>query len=149
MNTIHLYSKNVDNIKQKIMKKIIVFSLMIVLSGIFIQSCKTEPQFKAGMIVGAKWTDGNYYLATIKTINGEVYAIDYADGSNGEAKVTDLNVITEKNDLKVGDKVLAVWAGAKFYAGKIKVIKEKGATITWDDGTTESEVVFGKIIKVN
>jgi hypothetical protein len=130
------------------MKKIIVFSLMIVITGMFMQSCKTEAQYKAGMSVAAKWTDGNYYLATIKNVTGDMYAVDYADGSNGEVKLTDLKMITEKANLKAGDKVFAVWAGAKFYAGKLKEMKETGAIITWDDGTTESEVVFGKIMKV-
>ncbi|MBI5541972.1 MAG: DUF4537 domain-containing protein [Bacteroidia bacterium] len=130
------------------MKKFIVFTLLLAVTGIFTQSCKTESQFKTGMSVAAKWTDGNYYLATIKTITGETYAVDYADGSNGEVKVTDLKLITEKSDLKAGDKVQAVWAGAKFYPGKIKELKEKGAIIIWDDGTTESEVVFGKIMKM-
>lgn len=130
------------------MKKIIVFSFLLAITGLFIQSCKTEAQFKTGMSVAAKWTDGNYYLATIKTITGETYAVDYADGSSGEVKITDLKMITEKANLKAGDKVQAVWAGAKFYPGKVKELKETGAIIIWDDGTSESEVVFGKIMKM-
>jgi hypothetical protein len=121
---------------------------MILVLGMIIPSCKTEVQYKAGMSVAAKWTDGNYYLATIKTITGDKCEVDYADGSSGEVKVLDLKTITEKTNLKVDDKVLAVWAGAKFYTGKIKEISKMGAIITWDDGTVESEVAFGKILKV-
>ena len=55
--------------------------------------------------------------------------------------------VAAKWTLKAGNKVLAVWAGSKFYSGTIKEIKENGAVITWDDGTADSEVAFGKILK--
>jgi len=96
------------------------------------------------MTIAAKWTDNNYYLATISSIKGDAYAIDYTDGSNGEVKITDLKILSEKSELNVGNTVIAVWAGSKFYPGKIKEIKVTGAIITWDDGTADSEVAYGK-----
>lgn len=129
------------------MKKSILFFLFIAFSAINFQSCKNTVNLKTGMTVAAKWTDNNYYLATITSINGDKYAVDYTDGSKGEVKSSDLKVPNEKSELKAGNKVLAVWAGSKFYSGTIKEIKESGAVITWDDGTEDSEVAFGKILK--
>lgn len=118
------------------------------MSAIAFHSCKSEPEFKAGMSVAAKWADNNYYLATIVSITGEKSAVNYADGTSGDVLLTDMKVFTEKENLKVGDKVLAVWAGAKLYSAKIKEMKETGALVTWDDGSAESEVAFGKILKI-
>jgi len=129
------------------MRKSILVILFIAFSAITFQSCKNSVSFKVGMTVAAKWTDNNYYLATITSINGDKYAVDYTDGSKGEVKATDLKVTNEKSELKAGNKVLAVWAGSKFYSGTIKEMKENGAVITWDDGTADSEVAFGKILK--
>ncbi len=129
------------------MKKSIFFLLLFAFSAIIFQSCKNKMHFTTGMSVAAKWTDNNYYLATITSINGDTYAVDYTDGSKGEVKITDLKMLSEKSELKVGNKVIAVWAGSKFYSGTIKEIKETGAIITWDDGTADSEVAYGKILK--
>lgn len=131
------------------MKKSLVLILLVVLSAILYQSCKNEVKFTAGMSVAAKWTDNEYYLATIASVNGDKYAVDYTDGSKGEVKVTDLKMLTEKSELKTGDKVLSVWSGSKFYPGTIKEIKNEAAIISWDDGTADSEVAYGKILKVN
>lgn len=130
------------------MKKGIFILLVLAISGLILHSCKSEPQFKVGMSVAAKWADSNYYLATISAINGEKYSIDYADGTKGEAFLADLKAFTEKENLKSGDKVLAVWAGAKLYSGTLKDLKETGAMVVWDDGSAPCEVVYGKILKL-
>jgi len=130
------------------MKKGFLFIVLFALSTAVFHSCKSEPQFKVGTSVAAKWADSNYYLATIASITGDKYSVNYADGTSGDVVLADLKLFTEKENLKTGDKVLAVWAGAKLYSGKIKELKATGAMITWDDGSAESEVAFGKILKL-
>ncbi len=130
------------------MKKTILFTLVIIFSGYLFQACNNKPEFKTGMLVAAKWTDNNYYLATITKINGDKYSVDYADGTKGEVTLADLKVLTPKDKLKAGDKVLAVWAGAKFYSGKLIEMNEKNAIILWDDGSAQSEVDYDKILKM-
>jgi len=130
------------------MKKGIIILFVFAISGVILHSCKSEPQFKVGMDVAAKWADNNYYLATISGIDGEKYAIDYADGTKGEAIKADMKAFTEKDDLKTGDKVLAVWAGAKLYSGIVKEMKETSAMVAWDDGSAPSEIAYGKILKI-
>lgn len=125
-----------------------MFIILVVLSTSIFQSCKNEVKYTVGMTVAAKWTDNEFYLANITAVNGDKCSVDYTDGSKGEVKIADLKQIAEKSELKVGDKVLAVWSGSKFYSGTIKEMKESGATITWDDGTADSEVAYGKILKV-
>jgi len=130
------------------MKKGLILFVLLALSTIVFYSCKSEPQFKVGTSVAAKWADNNYYLATIATITGDKCTVNYADGTNGEVLLTDLKLFTDKDNLKAGDKVLAVWAGAKLYSGKIKNLTATGAMVTWDDGSADSEVPFGKILKL-
>jgi hypothetical protein len=130
------------------MKKGLLLIVILTLSAVVFHSCKSESQFKVGTSVAAKWADNNYYLATISAISGDKYTVNYADGTSGDAVLTDLKLFTDKEDLKVGDKVIAVWAGAKLYSAKIKELKPTGAMVTWDDGSADSEVAFGKILKI-
>jgi hypothetical protein len=130
------------------MKKILFLTCAVLAGVIMIYSCKSEAQFKSGMTVAAKWTDNNYYLATITSLKGDRYEVDYADGTKGDVALAEMKMLAEKESIKVGDKVLAVWSGAKFYAATIKELKAKGAVVTWDDGTAESEVDYGKIMKL-
>ena len=110
-------------------------------------SADAQPELKAGMTVAAKWTDGNYYLAVIKSVNGTAYAVDYADGTSGEVTEGEILQIPPTPSLKKGDSVLAVWSGACFYPGQVKEVTPSGALIAWDDGSAPSTVEYGKIIK--
>lgn len=102
--------------------------------------------FAPGDSVAAKWSDGNYYLAKIEAISGCEYNILYADGDHGMIGVEGLRAIPKKPRWKVGDQVLAVWSTARFYPGKVKEIKDNGAVIEWDDGSTPNYVPFVKIM---
>ena len=117
-------------------------------SGILFHACNKGNEFSVGMTVAAKWTDNNYYLATISKINGDKYSVNYADGTEGIVTIADLKKLTPKDKLKSGDKVLAVWAGAKFYSGKIIEMNENNAMVVWDDGSAQSEVDYDKILKL-
>jgi hypothetical protein len=130
------------------MKITIIYSIVFFLSACLLQSCKGSADFSVGKTVACKWTDNNYYLAKIANINDDKYFVDYADGTQGEVNETDLRILTPKEDLKTGDKVLAVWAGVKFYSGKIIEMKEKNALVIWDDGSAQSEVEYDKILKL-
>jgi len=145
---VYIYMLNIYLPNNLNMKKILFLTIAMLIGGIMMYSCKSEPKFKSGMTIAAKWADNNYYLATIISLKGDRYEVDYADGTKGEVVLGDMKILTEKEKLKVGDKVLAVWSGAKFYAATIKELKNKGAVVTWEDGTAESEVDYGKILKV-
>lgn len=105
------------------------------------------PTFSVGMTVAAKWQDNNYYLAEIKAVNNDKFDVAYADGDTATVTVGDLKAIPAQPTLKAGDKVLAVWDKARFYSGTVQEVKASGALVKWDDGSTPSEVPFGKIIK--
>ena len=104
--------------------------------------------FAVGATAAAKWTDGKYYLAVIKAVNGDKYDVDYADGTKGTVTPADMKIIPSTLTLSKGDKVLAVWStSGRFYTGIVEEVKATGARIKWDDGTAPSEAPFGKIIK--
>jgi len=124
----------------------VIPAAMIISALIFTMGCK-EAKFKKDDTVAAKWTDGNYYLATIKNINGDKYDVFYADNTNGTVTEADMKVIPAKLELKAGDKVWAVWGPAKFYSAVVKEVKSSSALVAWDDGSSPEEVPFGKIMK--
>lgn len=103
--------------------------------------------FNAGDTVAAEWQSDNWYYATIKTVTGDNYAVDYADGTSGTVTKDKLKVLDKNLKLAVGDKVMAVWSGARFYSGVVQDLKEGGATVKWDDGSDPSFVELGKIYK--
>ena len=131
------------------MKNSIIVAIFLIFAGISFLSCTKGTDFSKGTTVAAKWSDNNYYLATISEIKDGKYSVDYADGTKGEVTEDDLKALTPKEEIKAGDKVLAVWAGAKFYSGKILELNEKNALIMWDDGSAQSEVDINKILKLN
>lgn len=120
----------------------ILFFSIISLSG-----CGAASKFETGKTVAAKWSDGSYYLAVIKKAGGDSYDVDYADGTKGTVKSSDIREIPEKPSLAAGDNVLAVWTTAKFYPGTVQEVKPEGAVIKWNDGSEPSLVTYGKILK--
>ncbi len=105
-------------------------------------------EFAIGTRVASKWADGNFYAGTIEGVNGTTYKIAYDDGDKGDNTKADLMVLPAKPTLKAGDKVLAVWSGARMYAGVVEEVKTVSAVVKWDDGSSPSEVNFGKIVLV-
>lgn len=103
--------------------------------------------FSEGMTIAAKWSDNNYYLAVISKIENDIVNVNYTDGTEGSVTKSDLKVIPTTLNLNIGDKVLAVWAGSRFYPGTVEQVTTTGALVKWDDGSAPSEVLFGQIIK--
>jgi len=102
---------------------------------------------KVGDNVAAEWMPDSWYYATVKKVTGENYDVDYADGTSGTITRGHIKTLDKNLKLAVGDKVSAVWSGARFYAGAVQDLKEGGATIKWDDGSSPSFVELGKIYK--
>ncbi len=110
------------------------------------EEASTDGEVKVGTKVAAEWISDIYYSGVIDKISGDDYDIQYDDGFLETHKREDFIVIPSKPDFKTGDKVLAVWMGTIFYPGIVQEMKSDYAIIQWNDGTTPSEVKFGKIV---
>lgn len=107
----------------------------------------SESDVRPGMRVAAKWSDGNWYMATVDSIAVNSCDVSYADGTKGSVSYNDVTLIPNDIFLRPGEKVLAVWSNARFYAGTVQSVAADGAVIQWEDGSASSKVSFGKIIK--
>lgn len=102
--------------------------------------------FAAGDSVAAIWTDGNLYLATVQTVDGDQVTVKYADDSSTKTiPASDIKPIIVKT-WTVGDKVLAVWTSGRFYSGTVIEASGGNYKIQWDDGSQPSDVVADKIV---
>lgn len=129
--------------------KSLIFNLLaaLVLAVGFV-ACSKEDPYKVGTHVAAKWSDGDYWGATITGNANGKYQIKYDDGTQGEVTVAELKQITPKADIKTGDHVLAVWStNGKMYKGTVQEIQADGAIVKWDDGSEPSFVSFTNITK--
>lgn len=107
----------------------------------------TAGEISIGSQVASKWADGNYWAATVTDISGSTFTVNYDDGTKETNSKENLILLSNKIALKSGDKVLAVWSSnGRFYSGVIEEVKAGSAVVKWDDGSTPSEVVLGKII---
>lgn len=125
---------------------LMAFSILLTLAAFSVNG-EAAAKFTTGAKVAAKWTDGEYYLAVIKSFTDGNYEVDYDDGSQGTVAEADIQSIPAKLKLAAGDKVYAVWSGSKFYPGTVEKTTAKGAVVKWDDGSQPSMVEFGKIFK--
>ncbi len=109
-------------------------------------SSGASDQIAAGDTVAAKWTDGDYYLATVTNVEGDSISVTYVDDGTSRAVPTaDVRTIPDVT-FAVGDRVLAVWSSAHFYPGEVTAVEGTTYTVKWDDGSTPSAVEAGKII---
>ncbi len=125
-------------------------SLVIILllaAGSGLVACGSPASsFEVDEIVAAKWTDGSLYLATVTAIDDGNVTVTYTDdGSSATLPPTDIRPIAD-TPFVVGDRVLAVWSGGRFYAGEVSKVDGTTYTIKWDDGSDPSTVEAGKII---
>jgi len=100
--------------------------------------------FQVGEAVCVLWST-SWYDAEIVSISDNIYNIKYYDGSEDDVTAEKIRKILDKEEIKVGDIVLAVWTSDKYYVGTVKEIKSDGAIIAWEDGSTPSLAKFGKI----
>jgi hypothetical protein len=109
---------------------------------------RPAPGFAADQKVAAKWTDGNYYLATVSNVEGDRVSIVFADDSSTKTvKSSELRPIPIRV-WAVGDKVLAVWSTGRFFEGVITNAAPPRYTVKWADGTTPSTVTADRIMAV-
>lgn len=102
--------------------------------------------FIVGETVCAAWST-SWYEAEIVSFTDGIYQIIYSDKTQGNLTSDKLRKVLTKEEIKVGDKVLAVWTSGKYYVGTVKEIKADGAIIAWEDGSSPSLAKFGKIAK--
>ncbi len=100
--------------------------------------------FMVGETVCASWST-SWYEAEIVSFTDGIYAVKYSDGSQGNLTSDKLRKVLTKDEIKVGEKVLAVWTSDKYYVGTVKEIKADGAIVAWEDGSSPSLAKFGKI----
>lgn len=104
--------------------------------------------YAVGTHVAAKWSGGDYWGATINGNANGKYQVKYDDGTTSEVSASDIKSITPKSEIKVGDKVLAVWmTNGKMYNGVVEELKDDGAMVKWDDGSAASLVSYSNITK--
>lgn len=101
-----------------------------------------------GASVAAPWGGaGSLYLGTVQSIAGTTAKVLYADDNIvRDVAVAQLLPVVART-WAVNDKVLAVWSAGKFYPGTVTAVKANSTyTVKWDDGSSPSDVVAGKII---
>jgi hypothetical protein len=102
--------------------------------------------FSTGQSVAARWGEASLYLATVTAVGGANVTVTYTDdGSSGTVPATDVRAIPD-TAFAVGDRVLAVWSGGRFYPGEVSKVDGTTYTVKWDDGSDPSTVEAGKII---
>ena len=114
--------------------------------GAAMESTEAPAEVTVGDSVAAVWTDGGFYLATVTEVDGEDVTVTYTDdGSSSTLKAREVRAIPART-FAVGERVLAVWSRARFYAGEVTAASGDACTVTWDDGSTPSVVEATKII---
>lgn len=78
--------------------------------------------------------------------NGEI-KVKYYDGVEASLTPDEIKYPLEKEKIKAGDRVMAVWQKGSFYDGEVTEVKDDGAMVKWDDGSSPSLVAYGKIVK--
>jgi len=119
-------------------KNFVLFSLCL----ITFFSCKPKEK----QTVCAKWSDKWYEAEIVSETGGKIHVI-YSDRTEADLTAADIKYPLEKEKIKVGERVLAVWTTGLYYEGTVEEVKTEGATIKWDDGSTPSLVAYGKIVQ--
>lgn len=144
------------------MKLKMLVILMIVVLAMAVSGCagsdEAEPKttiettqesaFAVGDSVAAEWSDGNLYLAEVTAVGDDgTITVTYLD-DNTEGVLDDSVVFAvEEKTWEVGDRVLAVWAVARFYSGTIESMDGDDYIVAWDDDSTPSTVTTDQIIE--
>jgi hypothetical protein len=104
-----------------------------------------HPGLSIGAPVAAKWQDGKWYFGHIVDIDGNRYAIDYADGDKGSVGPGEILPIANPDQIVIGSRVVAVWKGASMYPGTVIQVTNGKARVQWDDGDLPLDVPFDRI----
>jgi hypothetical protein len=136
------------NMKTKILMLSVLMAFFLAFGFTSCSSTPAEDTYKVGTHVAAKWSDGEYWGATVTGNAGGKYQVKYDDGTEGEVTAADMKSITPQAEIKVGDKVLGVWmTNGKMYKGTVQELQAGGAIVKWDDGSEPSLVAFSNITK--
>lgn len=98
------------------------------------------------MPVCARYSTSWYEAEVLSEKDGN-YHVKYHDGIEADLSKEDVKDLLTKEQIKVNDRVLAVWRSGAFYEGSVTEVKSNGAIVKWDDGSTPSLVAFSKIAK--
>lgn len=99
-----------------------------------------------GMRVAAMWSDGSYWGAVIRGIQGDRFEVVYDDGDRDLRSAAELIPITD-DEIAPGTPVLACWrSGARMYPGVVTAKNGDHYTVKWDDGDTPTEESRDKIV---
>ncbi len=104
-----------------------------------------HPGLHVGAPVAARWQDGKWYFGHITDVDGERYAIDYADGDKGTVGPGEILPIAPPSQIVIGARVMAVWKGATMYPGTVIQVTGGKARVQWDDGDLPLDVPFDQI----
>ena len=135
-----------------------------------------KPDVKAGEMVLAKTTGGNYWLGgEVTSVEGSVYKVKLVTGTTsvnlaGEAIIkvpaaiaadfkdtagsTDFLIEAKKGKPTVpadykpkkGDRILGEWSINSWYSGRIDNISGSNIYVAWDDNTKPSAVNMSKVL---
>ncbi|MBS0658399.1 MAG: caspase family protein [Verrucomicrobia bacterium] len=104
-------------------------------------------QIAAGQIVAAQW-NRQWWRGRVRAFEDGLYAVRYDDETDGTLALDELIPIAPAA-VRVGDRVLACWAGkARMYPGRVEKIGPKAATIRWEDGTAPTEVPLEAVARI-
>jgi hypothetical protein len=125
---------------------VVLMAALVGCSGTDDADTVEETGFEVGDTVAAEWVDGRLYLSEITAVEDDQITVTYLDdSSSGTVDESQVRAIDEK-DWKVDDRVLAVWATARFYSGTVTEVLSDGYTVDWDDGSSPSMVTADMII---
>jgi hypothetical protein len=101
-----------------------------------------EPhQLAVGMIVGAQWSDGGFYRATIAETKDGLFLVRWEDA--GEPSWVRADQIRLAGPapmppaiLAPGMRVHAAWTDGKMYLATIRALRDGRVEVAWDGSTT-------------
>ncbi len=126
----------------RLVKSLVAGCTAVLLTGCWMLM---QPQgFEAGEQVAAKWST-QWYGATVIGRDGDAYVVKYSDNTIGTVKPADVRRLLHRRQIRVGQRVIAAWMTSTWYPGTVLSLAEEGAVIKWDDGSTPSLVLYGKI----
>jgi hypothetical protein len=106
-----------------------------------------KESINTGDSVAAMWSDGNYYIGTVKSGKGESFHILFEDGDKLTVNAAKIFVIHADNELHVGDHVMAVWKEARMFPGVVLAVGHETCLVKWDDGETPMEVGKWRMVR--
>jgi len=132
------------------MRKTTVLALAACLAALVPFAAMAAPA--VGQRVAARWSDGNYYLATIVSVKGGDCVVKYEGGGDQDTLSIDTIIaIPDKQSFKAGDKVFAVWPDQflRFYSGVVEKVSSAGCTVKWNDGSSPSLVPANRVLPLS